>query len=154
MSDYGICPQCRNQVPRHTTGQFEACLRISDDARHAATVRVAKIEAERDELSANLSSANAQLRALADEVGDFSAKIAKQVDELNTVIRQKWEIEAERDALAAKVSRLTNVLSIADQIVPLLERVSIAGDKYFKTDATGPARKLIALYRVTRDGIG
>jgi septal ring factor EnvC (AmiA/AmiB activator) len=69
-------------------------------------VRVAKIEAERDELSANLSSANAQLRALADEVGEFSAKIAKQVEELNTVIRQKWEIEGQLERCAKSVKAL------------------------------------------------
>lgn len=38
------------------------------------------------------------------EIQELQAKIAKMTEEMNTIIRQKWEVERERDELRKELS--------------------------------------------------
>ena len=69
--------------------------RVEDVSRLAgelmdASMTIATLTAERDACQKGMYE-NAV------EIKELQGKIAQQVEELNTIIRQKWEIEAERD---------------------------------------------------------
>ena len=92
---------------------FGECWKCWERKALRAEEEIARLTAERDACQQGMYE-NAV------EIKNLNAKIAKQIEELNTVIRQKWEIEgqlercaksvkalvAERDALKKRVEEL------------------------------------------------
>ena len=58
-----------------------------------------------------------------DKIAFLHEKVAQQVEELNTIIRQKWEIEGERDAL-----RRANAKFDAEILRITVEREALRAD--------------------------
>ena len=97
------------------------------DALHAdldlQIKRTEEARNERDALRAANSHFDAEILRLTTERETMRVKVAKQVEELNTIIRQKWEIEGERDAL-----RRANAKFDAEILRITVEREALRAD--------------------------